>query len=112
MTARVHANEAYHQINDLPPLAEEFKSGEKLNAVEFAKSLGLDARGAGTSVEVWFVGRRGESSKRPTESLRMSAGGTSKDDEVVYLGQRKKDGEKLPLRLKDSFSDDEETPLE
>ena len=42
MTARVHVNEAYHQINDLPPLAEEFKSGEKLNAVEFAKSLGLD----------------------------------------------------------------------
>jgi hypothetical protein len=42
----------------------------------------------------------------------MLAGGTSKDDEVVYLGQREKDGEKLPLRLKDSFSDDEETPQE
>ena len=112
MTTRVHANEAYHQINDLPPLAEEFKSGEKLNAVELARSLGLDARGAGTSVELWFVGRRGQSSEGPTESLRMSAGEPSKDDEVVYLGQREKDDEKLPLRLKDSFSDDEETPHE
>lgn len=109
MTARVHASEAYHQIEDLPPLSHEFKRGDKLNAVELAKSLGLEPTGAGMSVEVWYVGPRKEPSEGSAESLCPSAEGIGRDDEVVYLGQREKGVEKLPLRLKDSFSDDEET---
>jgi hypothetical protein len=82
----------------LPSLPQEFKRGEKLNAVELAKSLGLELRGAGTTAEVWYAGRRDELS----EGLAKAVAG--KDPEVVYLGQREKDGEELPLRLKDPFS--------
>ena len=44
MTTRVHANEAYHQINDLPPLAEEFKSGDGTQAFANVVDLVLNPR--------------------------------------------------------------------
>jgi hypothetical protein len=108
MTARVHATEAYHQIENLPPLSHEFKRGDKLDAAELAKSLGLEPTGAGMSVEVWYVGPR----KEPSEGFAESAKVASKSPDVEYLGQRGKDGEKLPLRLKDFLSDEEEAPQE
>jgi hypothetical protein len=85
----------------LPSVPQEFKRGEKLNAVELAKSLGLELRGAGTNVEVWYVGQREE----PSEGLAESKEVTSKSPEVVYLGTHEKQGEELPLRLKDGEED-------
>jgi hypothetical protein len=76
----------------LPLLSQAFKRVEQLNAVELAKSLGLELRGAGTNVEVWYVGQREE----PSEGL---------SPEVVYLGTHEKQGEELPLRLKDGEED-------
>ena len=88
-TSRVHPKEAHHQIENLPPLSLEFKSGEKVNAAGLAKSFGLEFRGvAGMSTEVWYVGPRGRPSEGLGESLRLSAEVTSKDDDVVFLGQR------------------------
>jgi hypothetical protein len=87
----------------LPPLSQAFKRAEQLNAVGLAKSLGLELRGAGTSVEVWYVGQREGSSEGLVESTRV----TSKSPEVVYLSTHEKQGEELPLRLKDG----EENPM-
>lgn len=61
------------------------------------------------SVEIWYVGRREVLSEGPAEVPRLSAEATGNDDEVVYVGQREKPGKDLPLRMKDSLSDGEET---
>jgi hypothetical protein len=101
-TSRVHPKEAHHQIENLPPLSLELKSGEKVDAAGLAKSFGLEFRGvAGMSTEVWYVGQREEQS----EGLAQSATVARKSPEVVYLGAREKPDKDLPLRMKDSFSE-------
>jgi hypothetical protein len=47
--------------------------------------------------EVWYVGPRGGASEGLAESVRLSAEVTSKDDEVVFLGQREKPGKDLTV---------------
>jgi len=59
---RIHPKEAHHQIEDLPPLSQEFKRVERLDGQELAESLGLEVRGAGEETEVWYVGSRGQES--------------------------------------------------
>jgi len=99
-----------HHAGGLKPLSRKRKVNEELSAV-LMKNLRLDAQQASESTGVLHVERRERLGRDPPNDLRRGAAkGVNKSIEVVHLGRRTEENEKLPLRLKGSLSDEEETP--